>query len=68
MSNEQSAVNRLQAFSELVHTLNHEPGAVYAHLTIVAKLLDPLFIKSRVEAEYWDDLQILGMFLGCYPV
>ena len=64
----QSAADHLEAFTQLVHALDHKPGAVDAHLTIVAELLDPSFIKSGVKAENRNDLKVLGMFLRCYPV
>ena len=63
MRDEQSAADRLKAFPQLVHALNHKPGAVDAHLTIVAELLDPPFIESMVKAENRYDFQVLCLFL-----
>ena len=68
MRDKQSAVDRLQAFAQLVYAFDHKPGTVDAHLTIVAELLDPSFIESRIKAEYWDDFKVLSMFLLSYPV
>jgi hypothetical protein len=67
MSNEQSAADPLQLLAELSHRLKLELGPMETAFFHAVRFQD--FIeKSRVKAEDWQKLAVLGLRLTVRPI